>query len=57
MALGPALRNYSISSLQLLRGELNADEFVMASLVDDMHWLRAGRSAGHSGRSAAMPDA
>ena len=43
---GPALRNYSISSLQLLRNELDADEFAMASLVDDVHWLRAARSTG-----------
>jgi hypothetical protein len=43
---GPALRNYSISSLQLLRNELDADEFAMAALVDDVHWLRAARSAG-----------
>jgi len=43
---GPALRNYSISSLQLLRNELDADEFAMASLVEDVHWLRAARSTG-----------
>lgn len=41
---GPALRNYSISSRQLLRNELDADEFAVASLVDDLHWLRAARS-------------
>jgi len=32
--------------LQLLRDELDADEFAMASLVDAVHWLRAARSTG-----------
>jgi len=31
---------------QLLRNELDADEFAMASLVDAVHWLRVARSTG-----------
>jgi hypothetical protein len=54
---GPALRNYSISSLQLLRNELDADEFAMASLVDDVHWLRAARSTSPGDGWADLPDA
>ena len=30
--------------LPLLRDELDADEFAMASLVDAVHWLREARS-------------
>jgi len=32
--------------LKLLRNELDADEFAMASLIDAVHWLRAARSTG-----------
>jgi hypothetical protein len=32
--------------LQLLRTDLDADEFAMASLVEAVHWLRAARSTG-----------
>lgn len=32
--------------LQLLRDELDADEFAMASLVDAVHWLREARWTG-----------
>lgn len=49
----PALRNYSVSGRQLLRYELNADEFAMAALIDDVHWLRVARSTGPRDSPAA----
>jgi hypothetical protein len=42
--------------LQLLRDELDADEFAMASLVDAVHWLRAGRSTGAAWPGCATLD-
>jgi hypothetical protein len=34
----------------LLRDELDADEYAMASLVDAVHWLRTSRGTGTASR-------
>jgi hypothetical protein len=54
-ALGAVRAVEARSEERLLRNELDADEFAMASLVDAVHWLRAGRSTGVARPGHASP--